>query len=192
MKIEEAFIQTTSPPTLHSPRSDNSLIESLYLEPDTVTARRNALNQVQEEIDRRTKILVETSKEMLVPPMQKLTLLLHAIPKLNILYKRRDKLRRSITLTLHKDRFIDSYSVSEKIREAKQVPVTNFIATAPGSGSSKLHTCPLHEDKTPSLKYYKDTNSFYCFGCKRGGDVITFVKELYKVDFKEALDIICK
>ncbi len=35
---------------------------------------------------------------------------------------------------------------------------------------------PDHEDKTPSFLVYEDTESFYCFGCKVGGDTITLEK----------------
>ena len=32
--------------------------------------------------------------------------------------------------------------------------------------------CPLHFEDTPSLRYYEDTKTFGCFGCRRGGDVV--------------------
>jgi len=32
--------------------------------------------------------------------------------------------------------------------------------------------CPLHDEDTPSFRYYENTESFYCFGCQKGGNVI--------------------
>lgn len=32
--------------------------------------------------------------------------------------------------------------------------------------------CPLHDEQTPSFRYYESTGSFNCFGCQRGGDII--------------------
>lgn len=44
--------------------------------------------------------------------------------------------------------------------------------------------CPFHSEKTPSFKVYPD--SFYCFGCGSGGDVIRFVAMLFQISMKDA------
>ena len=46
--------------------------------------------------------------------------------------------------------------------------------------------CPFHEESTPSLTIYPDTNSFYCFGCNTGGDAISFVGQLFELEPLEA------
>lgn len=47
-------------------------------------------------------------------------------------------------------------------------------------------SCPFHgNDKHPSAKYYD--KSFYCFACGKNGDLIQFVQDYFKLDFKEAI-----
>jgi len=50
--------------------------------------------------------------------------------------------------------------------------------------------CPFHGDTRPSFVVYPATQSYYCFGCGAGGDVIDFVARLNKVGFKEAVDVL--
>lgn len=50
--------------------------------------------------------------------------------------------------------------------------------------------CPFHEDVDPSFTIYDKNNSFYCFGCNKGGDVIEFIMEYYGVNFIEAIKIL--
>jgi len=38
--------------------------------------------------------------------------------------------------------------------------------------------CPFHADSDPSLTFYPKTNSFYCFGCHQGGDLLKFIQML--------------
>ena len=47
--------------------------------------------------------------------------------------------------------------------------------------------CPFHADKGPSLKVYKGTGGWHCYGCHRGGSVIDFVMEHENCDFPTAV-----
>ena len=47
--------------------------------------------------------------------------------------------------------------------------------------------CPFHSEKTPSFYVYPDTQSFYCFGCGAGGDVITWVRRMENLEFTDAV-----
>ncbi|NMA06820.1 MAG: DNA primase [Ruminococcaceae bacterium] len=47
--------------------------------------------------------------------------------------------------------------------------------------------CPFHSEKTASFTVYPDTQSFYCFGCGVGGDVITFVMKQENFDYMSAV-----
>src|SRR3989344_397999 len=42
--------------------------------------------------------------------------------------------------------------------------------------SNNKSICPFHNDSNPSLQFYPTTNSFFCFGCRRGGDIIEFIR----------------
>lgn len=52
--------------------------------------------------------------------------------------------------------------------------------------------CPFHTEKTPSFVVYRDTQSYYCFGCGAGGDAITFVKNIERLDYTEAVRFLCE
>lgn len=58
-------------------------------------------------------------------------------------------------------------------------------------GARLTGVCPFHGDTRPSLVIYPATQSYYCFGCGAGGDVIDFVARLNKVGFKEAVALLC-
>ena len=50
--------------------------------------------------------------------------------------------------------------------------------------------CPLHDDRSPSFNIYPN-NTWYCFGCKKGGSNIDLVMELKGVDNATAAKMIC-
>ena len=52
--------------------------------------------------------------------------------------------------------------------------------------------CPFHGDTDASLKVYKGTGGWHCFGCGKGGSVIDFVMEHEGCDFRTAVIAIDK
>ncbi len=52
--------------------------------------------------------------------------------------------------------------------------------------------CPFHSEKTPSCHIYTDTQSFYCFGCGAGGDVINFIRLIEHLDYLESVKFLAQ
>src|SRR5260221_6962600 len=55
------------------------------------------------------------------------------------------------------------------------------------TGANFVALCPFHKEKTPSFNVNPHKQIFHCFGCHKGGDVFTFVKEYESIDFPEAV-----
>ncbi|MGN1341469.1 MAG: DNA primase [Oscillospiraceae bacterium] len=55
------------------------------------------------------------------------------------------------------------------------------------SGATYSCRCPFHSERTPSFHVYPDTQSYYCFGCGAGGDVITFIRTIENLDYIESV-----
>jgi DNA primase catalytic core len=58
------------------------------------------------------------------------------------------------------------------------------------TGDRLIGRCPLHADSEPSLVVYPRTESYFCYGCGAGGDVIDFICRIRDVGFKEAAAIL--
>jgi len=56
------------------------------------------------------------------------------------------------------------------------------------AGSNMICSCPFHSEKTPSCTVFLARQSFYCFGCGAGGDVISLVRRAEGLDYVEALE----
>ncbi len=59
-------------------------------------------------------------------------------------------------------------------------------------GKNLVGLCPFHSEKTGSFFIYPQTQSFYCFGCGAGGDVITFLKRIENLEYIEAVKLLAQ
>ena len=48
--------------------------------------------------------------------------------------------------------------------------------------------CPFHNEKTASFSVNSEEGLYHCFGCKKSGDAISFVRELQMLDFPGAIE----
>ncbi len=82
-------------------------------------------------------------------------------------------------------------SVIEEIKYRSDIEsVISSYITLKRRGKNLIGLCPFHGEKTPSFTVYPDNGSFYCFGCKVGGDVFTFVKMAENLDYIEAVKLL--
>lgn len=59
-------------------------------------------------------------------------------------------------------------------------------------GSTAKGLCPFHNEKTASFTVYINTQSYYCFGCGSGGDVISFVKNIEGLHYSDAVALLAQ
>jgi DNA primase len=60
------------------------------------------------------------------------------------------------------------------------------------SGQNFTGLCPFHGEKTPSFAVHPVKQIFHCFGCGKGGDVFSFVMEMEKCPFPEAVRVVAE
>jgi DNA primase len=76
----------------------------------------------------------------------------------------------------------------EQIRAANDiVEVIGSVLPLKRAGANFVALCPFHREKSPSFNVSPQRQAFKCFGCNKGGDVFTFIKEYESVDFPEAV-----
>jgi DNA primase len=83
---------------------------------------------------------------------------------------------------------IKEESVRAAVDAADMIEVVSGRTQLRKTGARYVGRCPFHEERTPSFSVNAQDKLFYCFGCGKGGDVITFVRETEQLEFAEAVE----
>ena len=84
---------------------------------------------------------------------------------------------------------IKDQSVRDVVAAANIVDVVSLrTSLRKSSGTRYMGRCPFHEERSPSFSVNADLNLYHCFGCGKGGDVVTFVRETEGLDFVGAIE----
>jgi DNA primase len=83
---------------------------------------------------------------------------------------------------------ISDADLEEVRRRAGIVDVLSEYMSLKQAGRTWKGLCPFHAEKTPSFTVDQSKQVWYCFGCSKGGDVISFVQELEQLNFVETVE----
>jgi DNA primase len=78
-------------------------------------------------------------------------------------------------------------SVQEVLNRADIIEIVGLAVRLKKRGTNYIANCPFHNEKTPSFSVSSTKGIYKCFGCGRGGNVVTFVQEHEKLSFVEAI-----
>jgi DNA primase len=83
---------------------------------------------------------------------------------------------------------IKDVSVREAVEAADMVEVVQARTQLRKAGARYTGLCPFHDERTPSFSVNPQDKLYYCFGCGKGGDIISFVRETEQLDFAQAIE----
>lgn len=83
--------------------------------------------------------------------------------------------------------FIDEVKYRNKIED-----VISSYVNLKRAGSNYQGLCPFHSEKTPSFTVFPNTETFHCFGCGAGGDVISFIMRAENLEYPGAVEFLAK
>ena len=70
--------------------------------------------------------------------------------------------------------------------------VGSYVRLSKRSGANLFGLCPFHSEKTPSFSVSPDKQIYHCFGCGKGGGVISFIMDVENLSFPEAVEFLAK
>ena len=86
------------------------------------------------------------------------------------------------------ERFLDELTERNDIVDV----VGQYVRLTKKSGSNLFGLCPFHSEKTPSFSVSPDKQIYHCFGCGKGGGVISFIMEIENLSFQDAVAFLAR
>lgn len=89
-------------------------------------------------------------------------------------------------------RYPESFLAELRARIDIEELVSKYTEIRHRGSHTPVALCPFHSEKTPSFVIYRDTQSYYCFGCGAGGDAVNFIRNIEHLDYSEAVRYLCE
>ncbi|MBC7690321.1 MAG: DNA primase, partial [Methylotenera sp.] len=81
------------------------------------------------------------------------------------------------------------HDLLQKIKDAVNIiEVIGEHVVLRKSGSNYTGLCPFHSERSPSFSVSEQKQLYHCYGCKKGGDLLSFTMEIHGLSFPEAIE----
>ncbi len=88
---------------------------------------------------------------------------------------------------------IDNAAIEKIKQQADILDVIGEFVRLRKMGGRFVGLCPFHEDKkSPSFSVSPDKGVYHCFGCKKSGNMFTFLKDYLGLNFNESVEYLAK
>lgn len=82
---------------------------------------------------------------------------------------------------------ISQSSINEVLQRADVIDIIGQFVRLKKRGANYIANCPFHNEKTPSFYVSAAKGIYKCFGCGKGGNVVTFIQDHEKLTYPEAI-----
>lgn len=82
---------------------------------------------------------------------------------------------------------IEQHLIDDVLARTDMVALVGRFVELKRAGSQFVGLCPFHKEKSPSFKVHPAKQFFHCFGCKKSGNAITFLREIKHLSFPDAV-----
>ena len=86
------------------------------------------------------------------------------------------------------EKFLDEVAERNDIVDV----VSQYVRLTKKSGANLFGLCPFHSEKTPSFSVSPEKQIYHCFGCGKGGGVISFIMEIENLSFPDAVAFLAR
>lgn len=78
-------------------------------------------------------------------------------------------------------------SIQEVMNRADILEIIGQFVRLRKRGANHIANCPFHHEKTPSFYVSGPKGIYKCFGCGKGGNVVTFIQDHEKLTYPESI-----
>ncbi len=87
---------------------------------------------------------------------------------------------------------VEREKIDEIVKQTDIVALIGQYIQLRKVGKNYRALCPFHSEKSPSFYVNPEKSIYYCFGCKKGGNAISFLMDYEHLDFPDALRKLAK